>query len=89
MAGMLLLLFLLSIRLPQGQRWKVAGGLTPDAAGCLPASGDHLGLPGALGAAVEVVGMLLLVDKLPALVVFADRLPLSVSVLPGCGFLPG
>jgi hypothetical protein len=33
--------------------------------------------------------MLLLVDKLPTLVVFADRLPLSVSVLPGCDFLPG
>jgi hypothetical protein len=42
MAGLLLLLLsmagllLLSI-LPQGQRWKVAEGLTPDAAGCLSA----------------------------------------------------
>jgi hypothetical protein len=26
-----------ALHLPQGQRWKVAGGLTPDAAGCLPA----------------------------------------------------
>jgi hypothetical protein len=42
MAGLLLLLLsmagLLQLSiLPQGQRWKVAGGLTPDAAGCLSA----------------------------------------------------
>jgi hypothetical protein len=67
---------------------KVAGGLAPKAAGCPPAWGDHLGLPDALGTAAEVVDMLLLVDKLPVAVVFADRLPLLVSV-SGCGFLPG
>jgi hypothetical protein len=84
MAGLLLL----SFRLPKSQRWKVPEGLASEAAGCLPAWGDHLGLPSALGTVVEVVDMLLLVDKLPALVVFADRLPLLVSVVPGCSFLP-
>jgi hypothetical protein len=36
-----------------------------------------------------MVDMLLLVDKLPAMVVFADFLSLLVSVPPGCSFLPG
>jgi hypothetical protein len=36
-----------------------------------------------------VVDMLLLFDKLPIAVVFADYLPMLVSVSPGCGFLPG